>query len=132
MNNFTGPSGLILYFIVCVVSGKGLPPNVAAATGGNGGGGTSLPSMIPPLGVDCEPNAGEVVERLWGTAAGWSAAAVVETCAEGVIWEDLVRESGGGMRLRSFSSPVVFAVPCRFTIHNFSAHETSHPAAASE
>jgi hypothetical protein len=48
--------------------------------------------MVLALGDDCELNAGELIDRLWGTGStggggggggvGWSAAAVAAACAE--------------------------------------------------
>ena len=93
LTNFTGPPGLIQYFIVCVLSGKGLPPS----DGGGGGGGAaavaSLPAQIPA--ADGEPDAGALISRLWRDdgGVGWNPEEIVAACADAVAWEDLSHSS---------------------------------------
>jgi hypothetical protein len=70
LTNFTGPPGLLLYFLICVVSGRGLPPPETAPP---------LPPATRALSAGVRLNAGELVELLWaggGGRVGWSAAAV--------------------------------------------------------
>ena len=87
---------MILYVLVCLISGKGLPPSAAPLTKGDdssssSSSSSSLPIMMPAAE---EPNAGQLVDRLWGASAGgaigWSATDVAAACAEDVVWEDLV------------------------------------------
>ena len=91
--NFTGPPGLLQYFVVCLLSGKGLPPAGAASFSSSSSSGPSaLPPMAPP--VEGEPDAGALVTRLWDSCAVtgrlcWSAHDIVAACAENVEWEDL-------------------------------------------
>ena len=91
--NFTGPPGLLQYFVVCLLSGKGLPPAGAASFSSSSSSGPSaLPPMAPP--VEGEPDAGALVTRLWDSCAVtgrlcWSARDIVAACAENVEWEDL-------------------------------------------
>ena len=91
--NFTGPPGLLQYFVVCLLSGKGLPPAGAASFSSSSSSGPSaLPPMDPP--VAGEPDAGALVTRLWDSCAVtgrlcWSARDIVAACAENVEWEDL-------------------------------------------
>ena len=91
--NFTGPPGLLQYFVVCLLSGKGLPPAGAASFSSSSSSGPSaLPPMAPP--VEGEPDAGALVTRLWDSCAVtgrlcWSANDIAAACAEDVEWEDL-------------------------------------------
>ena len=91
--NFTGPPGLLQYFVVCLLSGKGLPPAGASSSSSSSSSGPSaLPPMAPPAAG--EPDAGALVTRLWDSCAVtgrlcWSARDIVAACAENVEWEDL-------------------------------------------
>ena len=91
--NFTGPPGLLQYFVVCLLSGKGLPPAGASSSSSSSSSGPSaLPPMDPPAAG--EPDAGALVTRLWDSCAVtgrlcWSARDIVAACAENVEWEDL-------------------------------------------
>ena len=90
--NFTGPPGLLQYFVVCLLSGKGLPPAGASSSSSSSSGPSALPPMDPP--VAGEPDAGALVTRLWDSCAVtgrlcWSARDIVAACAENVEWEDL-------------------------------------------
>ena len=100
--NFTGPPGLLQYFLVCLLSGKGLPPADAdAKNAARKSAALAPPPMIPAA----SPDAGALVARLWdaeggGTnyssgalALGWSASDVAAACAEDVRWEDLSHSS---------------------------------------
>ena len=100
--NFTGPPGLLQYFLVCLLSGKGLPPaDAAAKNAARKSAALAPPPMIPAA----SPDAGALVARLWdaeggGTnyssgalAIGWSASDVAAACAEDVRWEDLSHSS---------------------------------------
>lgn len=94
LTNFTGPPGLILYFLVCLFTGKGLPsvPEPASSTAAS----KALPSMIPAIATT-DRDAGALVAELWSPSrggVGWSAEAIVAACAEDVLWEDL---SGAGI-----------------------------------
>ena len=91
--NFTGPPGLLQYFVVCLLSGKGLPPAGASSfSSSSSSGPPALPPMAPP--VEGEPDAGALVTRLWDSCAVtgrlcWSANDIAAACAEDVEWEDL-------------------------------------------
>ena len=92
--NFTGPPGLLQYFVVCLLSGKGLPP--AGASSSSSSSSSSGPSALPPMDPPAagEPDAGALVTRLWDGCAVtgrlcWSARDIVAACAENVEWEDL-------------------------------------------
>ena len=93
--NFTGPPGLLQYFVVCLLSGKGLPP-AGASSSSSSSSSSSGPSALPPMDPPAagEPDAGELVTRLWDSCAVtgrlcWSARDIVAACAENVEWEDL-------------------------------------------
>lgn len=96
--NFTGPPGLLQYFVVCLLSGKGLPPAGASSfnSSSSSSGPSALPPMVPPAAG--EPDAGALVTRLWDSCAVtgrlcWSAHDIVAACAENVEWEDLSHSS---------------------------------------
>jgi len=98
--NFTGPPGLLQYFAVCLLSGKGLPPAGAASSSSSSstGGASSLalPPMVPA--AIAEPDAGALIMRLWDSCATtgrlcWSARDIAAACAEDVEWEDLSHSS---------------------------------------
>ena len=86
--NFTGPPGLLQYFVVCLLSGKGLPPAGASSfSSSSSSGPPALPPMAPP--VEGEPDAGALVTRLWDSCAVtgrlcWSANDIAAACAEDV------------------------------------------------
>ena len=93
--NFTGPPGLLQYFVVCLLSGKGLPP-AGASSSSSSSSSSSGPSALPPMDPPAagEPDAGALVTRLWDSCAVtgrlcWSARDIVAACAENVEWEDL-------------------------------------------
>ena len=94
--NFTGPPGLLQYFFVCLLSGKGLP-SAGTATGNATVAGSKASSESKPLpskAATTTPNAGALVARLWGedvdgTIIGYSPEAIVAACADDVVWEDL-------------------------------------------
>ena len=93
--NFTGPPGLLQYFVVCLFSGKGLPP-AGASSSSSSSSSSSGPSALPPMDPPAagEPDAGALVTRLWDSCAVtgrlcWSARDIVAACAENVEWEDL-------------------------------------------
>ena len=95
--NFTGPPGLLQYFLVCLLSGKGLPP-AGTVAGSNAGSeperSESTSASLPPKAAATTPNAGALVARLWGedadgNAVGYSPEAIAAACADDVVWEDL-------------------------------------------
>ena len=100
--NFTGPPGLLQYFLVCLLSGKGLPPADADAKNAARKSAALAP---PPMISAASPDAGALVARLWDAegggknyssgalAIGWSASDVAAACAEDVRWEDLSHSS---------------------------------------
>ena len=80
--NFTGPLGLVQHLLICLLSGRGLPPLEFSAQ--------DRLVLLPSADARGGESAGDVVRRLFATGAvAPNAADCAAMCAADVVWDDL-------------------------------------------